>query len=56
VLEVLGNTVTMTTRPEDSMRVVSQSLRNAMVLKGERGEADELANALLDQLLDPVAD
>jgi hypothetical protein len=56
VLEVLGNTVTMTTRPEDSMRVVSKSLRNAMVLKGERGEADELANALLDQLLDPVAD
>jgi hypothetical protein len=56
VLEVLGNTVTMTERPEAAMRVVARSLRGVPVLKGERGEADDLAEELLDQLVEPVAD
>lgn len=56
ILEVLGNTVTMTTRPQGAMKTVTEALRGATVLRGERGEADELAQALLGQLVEPVAD
>jgi hypothetical protein len=56
ILEVLGSTVTMTTRPEDAMKTVTKALQGATVLKGERGEADEVAQLILNQLAEPVAD
>lgn len=56
VLEVLGNTVTMTTRSQDAIRTVSKALRGVTVLKGERGEADKFARTLLEHLVAPVAD
>lgn len=56
MLEVLSNTVTMTTRPEETIPTVKRALTGAVVLKGERGEADELARWLLEQIVAPAAD
>lgn len=48
-LELMSNTVTMMKRPEDAMKTVTRLLASAVFLKGERGEADEVAPRLLEQ-------
>jgi hypothetical protein len=47
-VELLGYTPTITTRPEDAMKAITRALDGASMLKGERGEADEVAGSLLD--------
>ena len=47
-LALLSNTVTVRKRPEAGMRAVTKSLENAVVLEGERGEADDVAERLLE--------
>jgi hypothetical protein len=37
-------------RPEQTMRYVRRAVEHAVVLEGERGEADELAHILLDTM------
>lgn len=54
LLEVLSNTVTMTTRPEEAIRTVTRAMRGVTMLKGERGQADELAPQLLAELVQHV--
>ena len=50
-LELMSGTVTVWTRPDESLKTVSRMLEGgAVLLKGERGEADEIAGMLLEQL------
>jgi hypothetical protein len=49
-LELVAHTPTVTTRPQESMKAITAALDGAVVLKGERGEAAEVANELLEQL------
>jgi hypothetical protein len=49
-LKLLENTIPAQERPEQSMRFVSRAVANAATLEGERGEAEELAELLLDTL------
>jgi hypothetical protein len=49
-LAVLEHAVPARSRPEQTLRVLSRALNGAIVLKGERGEADEFAGVLLDTL------
>jgi hypothetical protein len=49
-VELLAHTPTVTTRPQEAMKVVTRALDGAVLLKGERGEADEVAIALLERL------
>jgi len=48
VLEMLTHTVPARVRPEASLRALEKVVSRARVLKGERGEARELAGRLLD--------
>jgi hypothetical protein len=48
MLELLANTVSARTQPEIAMPVLRRSLERARTLKGRRGEAAEVAHALLD--------
>jgi len=49
-LALLDNTVPARLRPEAAMAVVQQVVSNAPVLKGVRGEADEVAAAVLSRI------
>jgi len=49
-LAMLEHTIPSETRPEKAMRVVRKAIDGAVALEGERGEADELAGVLLENL------
>jgi hypothetical protein len=50
VLEMLAHTVPARLRPEASLRALERAVARATVVKGERGEAGELAALLLREL------
>jgi hypothetical protein len=50
VLAMLEHTIPTQNRPEQAMRVVRKAVDGAVALEGERGEADELAGVLLENL------
>jgi hypothetical protein len=50
-LALLSHTVTARTRPDEAIRAISRSLRDAVALEGERGEATELVDELLQGAL-----
>lgn len=50
-LALLSRTVPARTRPHESMKVIARAIEDAVVLEGERGEADEFATLLLDGAL-----
>jgi hypothetical protein len=54
-VELLGYAPTVTTRPEETLKGVTRALKQAVILKGERGEADEVAGQLLGQLVQLTA-
>jgi hypothetical protein len=49
-LAVLQHAVPAQERPEQTLRVLKNALDGAVILQGERGEADEVARELLDTL------
>jgi hypothetical protein len=49
VLAVLGHTVPAQTRPDEALAAISRALDGAVVLEGTRGEADEVAQLLLNE-------
>lgn len=49
-LALLEHAVPAQERPEQTMRYVRRAVQGAVVLEGERGEADELAHILLDTM------
>jgi hypothetical protein len=49
-LAMLEHAVPSENRPEQAMRVVRKAIDGAVALEGERGEADELAGLLLENL------
>jgi hypothetical protein len=51
LVALLANTVPAQKRPAESLRTLSRALKGATVLEGERGEADPVASALLDELM-----
>jgi hypothetical protein len=48
VLAMLANTLAALKRSEEAVRVTTRAIDRAVVLEGERGEADEIARRLLD--------
>jgi hypothetical protein len=50
VLALLANTVPAQDRPRESLQALSRAVRGAMILEGDRGEARDVAPALLDEL------
>jgi hypothetical protein len=53
-LRVLEHTIPTEDRPEQAMRAVRKAIDGAVVLESERGEADEVAGALLENLRAPA--
>ena len=51
-----ASTVPARTRPADWMRALNAASDGALILQGERGEADELAPALLAALEDALSE
>lgn len=49
-LALLEHAVPAQARPSQTMRVLSRAIEGARILKGERGEAEEFAPVLLDEL------
>jgi hypothetical protein len=49
-MALLANAVPARERPAEVMRVVSRTAERAVVLKSDRGEADEIAPLLLAEL------
>jgi hypothetical protein len=49
-LMVLAHAVPARTRPQAAMRAITRALENAGTLVGERGEADDLADELLERV------
>ena len=49
-LALLANTVAAQTRPKEALTATSRAVENAIVLEGDRGEAAEIADALLGVL------
>jgi hypothetical protein len=47
-LAVLEHAIAARVRPEQTLRVLKAALSGAVILSGDRGEADELAEILLD--------
>jgi hypothetical protein len=47
---VLGSTITAMYRPAEAMRVISGAIEGAILLAGDRGEADQVAPLLLAEL------
>ena len=47
-LALLANTVPARTRPAESMKAIKAAVTGALVLRGDRGEADEFAGQLLE--------
>lgn len=50
VLTLLANTVPVRDRPEESLQAVTRGTQGAVVLKGDRGEAEELVPLLMAEL------
>lgn len=50
VLALLANTVAAQTRPKEALTAASKAVENAIVLEGDRGEAAEVADAILGVL------
>ncbi len=50
LVALLANTVPAQDRPEESLRTLRRAVAGATVLEGDRGEADPVASALLDEL------
>jgi hypothetical protein len=50
-LALLSHTVTARTRPDQAIRAISRAVENAVTLEGERGEAAELVDELLQGVL-----
>jgi hypothetical protein len=50
-LALLSHTVTAQTRPDEALRAISRAVGNAVTLEGERGEAVELVDELLQGVL-----
>jgi hypothetical protein len=50
-LALLSHTVTARTRPDEAIRAVSRAVGNALTLEGERGEAVEFVDELLEGVL-----
>ena len=51
-LAMLSRTVPARLRPQESLKVLARAVKDAVVLEGERGEADEFATMLLNGALD----
>jgi hypothetical protein len=49
-LALLEHAVPARSRPEQTMRVLTKALKGAVILRGDRGEADDLAGVLLETL------
>ena len=49
-LMLLGHAVQARTRPQATMRAIKRALEPALILTGERGEADDLADELLGRV------
>lgn len=49
VLELMANTVSARSQPETTLKVLPKALECATILKGVRGEADELVAAILSR-------
>jgi hypothetical protein len=49
-LLTLEHALTAQVRPEQTLRVLKKALDGALILQGERGEADQVAGELLDTL------
>jgi hypothetical protein len=52
-LALLSHTVTAQTRPDEAIRAISRAVENAVTFEGERGEAPELVDELLQGVLAP---
>jgi hypothetical protein len=50
VLEMLANTLAVLKRSEEALRVIARALDGAVVLEGQRGEAEEIATRMLDSV------
>ena len=50
VLELFGNTYLAYDRPEPTLRVIHRALSGAQGLKGDRGEASDVASAIIERL------
>ena len=50
VIALLEHAVPGQSRPQQTMRVLGRALNGAVILEGERGEADDVAGILLDTL------
>ncbi len=49
-MALLANAVPAMERPEEVMQAISRAARDAVVIEGDRGEADEVAPLLLEAL------
>jgi hypothetical protein len=49
-LSFVSHTATVWRRPQEALRAMSRALSGAIALEGERGEADEVAEQLLERL------
>jgi hypothetical protein len=54
MLALLANTIPAHDQPERCMRVLQRAIQGATVLKGDRGEAEPAATALLAELAEFV--
>jgi hypothetical protein len=55
VLAMLANTLTALARPQEATRFITRGLEGAVVLEGQRGEADDVARVLPTVLADAEA-
>ena len=55
ILELMANTVPARRRPKTAFATLARAVREVPILKGVRGEADNVAKALLERLSAPVA-
>lgn len=53
VLAMLGNTLTALTRPREAVNFITRAVDGAVVLQGDRGEADDVARELLETVWSP---
>ncbi len=49
ILELLAHTISARQQPEKALSVLQRAVANASVLKGVRGEADEVVHSLLER-------
>src|SRR5262249_53221037 len=50
VLEMMNHTVCAMSRPDEALATLRQVAKTATILKGVRGEADEVARGILDRV------